>query len=155
MDKNIALELEKIRKDHDGILYPESVVAVAEDRNSPLHKCFTWDDKKAGHLYRIWQARCLIRIAVKVLPAQKEPINVYVSLTTDRVKGGGYRAVEEVLTSEELLQTMLADAFRELRRFRLKYERLSALRPVFDAVDKVEKKQLALRPHGGGAEASA
>lgn len=44
-----------------GQVTPERVLEAAIDPASPLHKCFEWNDEKAGHAYRIDQARSLIR----------------------------------------------------------------------------------------------
>lgn len=40
---------------------PQSVVDVARDPKSALHKYFEWDDKIAGDLYRLDQARSLLQ----------------------------------------------------------------------------------------------
>jgi hypothetical protein len=42
------------------ILTAEKLVENAEDENSPLHPLFQWDNDKAGHLYRLTQARNII-----------------------------------------------------------------------------------------------
>lgn len=47
-----------------GGLRPSEVVAAAAPVDSPLHGEFEWDDEKAGHEFRLWQARHLIRVAV-------------------------------------------------------------------------------------------
>lgn len=44
-----------------GQLTPELVLDAALDPASPLHKAFEWNDERAGHQYRIEQARALIR----------------------------------------------------------------------------------------------
>ena len=44
----------------DNALHAEDVVAAARDPLSPLHSKFQWDDSKAAHRYRLWQARQII-----------------------------------------------------------------------------------------------
>jgi hypothetical protein len=58
---SIIIELEKIRINNDGKLKPVDVVKNAKNPQSPLHKYFVWDDTKAAHEYRLWQARELIK----------------------------------------------------------------------------------------------
>jgi len=47
--------------ERDGTLMPEAVISDAKKKTSPLHDYFTWDDGRAAHLWRIEQARRLIR----------------------------------------------------------------------------------------------
>ena len=60
MDGQIRDALIEIHNTHEG-LTPHSVVIEARSKKSPLHDCFEWDDSKAGHAYRLYQARALIR----------------------------------------------------------------------------------------------
>ena len=85
--------------------------------------------------------RPLIRVHVVVGPEPGvEPVRAYVSLSTDRIAAGGYRAIVDIRSSEELYQVMLRDAIDELERMRRKYESIRELRPVFRAVDRVASK---------------
>jgi hypothetical protein len=58
-----------------GYLTPRLVVDVATDDAHPLHGAFEWDDRVAGHKYRVVQARELIRTAKMVTkePTETEP----------------------------------------------------------------------------------
>lgn len=49
-----------------------SVLESAKRKNSPLHGCFEWDDQKAGHEYRLIQARKLIRAYPVEVAGKKE-----------------------------------------------------------------------------------
>lgn len=40
-----------------GKLTPSALVDAAKPKDSPAHCGFEWNDKKAGHEYRLWQAR--------------------------------------------------------------------------------------------------
>lgn len=131
-------ELESIRTKHGGILHPAAVIEFASDEDTELHKRFEWDDAKAGHSYRLWQARQLIKVVVErsEVNGNAVEIPVYVSLSADR-KDGGYRSVREVYAEDELRRTLLADAKRELDRFKSKYKVLVELQEVFAAIDRV------------------
>lgn len=135
--EQILNELETIRATHGGILRAEDVVSFAEDENTALHRCFQWDDSKAARLYRLNQARGIIRVAVNVLETSKGPVETraFVSLTPDRKEGGGYRAMADILSNQDLERRMIADALKELEVFRKKYQELSALKDLFIAID--------------------
>lgn len=57
---DLASELEQIKEQY-GRLTPKLVLTEARDENHPLHDRFEWDDTVAGELYRIEQARHLIK----------------------------------------------------------------------------------------------
>ena len=142
----IIAELRRIANKHGGVLQPETVVQAARTESSPLHGAFCWDDTEAARLYRIVQARQLIRVSVEVIqPADggKEfSVRAFVSLTPDRDQdGGGYRFVSEVLRNTAARGQMLADALAELRVFEEKYRVLSELAAVFSAARKVRAKR--------------
>ena len=126
-------------EDRQGILSAEDVVSRARDKKSPLHPKFVWDDSVAGQLYRIHQARNLIRVYVEVLPEVEDNIehNVYVSLKDDRYDGGGYRSIVSVMQDSELRASLLNDAKQELRYFKGKYNMLKELANVFEEIDKL------------------
>jgi ATPase subunit of ABC transporter with duplicated ATPase domains len=118
------------------------VVDEASDEQSPLHSHFEWDDSEASRQYRIWQARTLIRVLVRMEPAsngKSVPCRVFVSLTPDREQeGGGYRVTNAVMADEDMRRQLLLDARREMTTFRNKYARLSELAEVFKAMESVD-----------------
>lgn len=130
-------ELQKIHDENDGVLRPTDVVEFARNPNTALHRRFQWDDGKAAELYRLSQARGLIRISLRVLGAeQQSPVRAFVSLTTDR-KAGGYRAIGDVMTDAERRAQLLADSLIELQRFRQKYNEITELAEVFEAIERI------------------
>jgi hypothetical protein len=130
----------------EGILRPESVVSAASDPASPLHPCFTWDDAKAGHEYRLEEARRLIRCTVTMLPAAEQSYRAFVSLGSDRAKpGGGYRSTVHVMTSAASRAELLEQALSEMKRWQARYATLVELSPVFEALDAVTVKRLRRR----------
>lgn len=134
-------ELELIRGKHGGMLRPKDVVTFARDPKTSLHNRFVWDDTEAAQKYRIVQAHKIIRVTVTMIPHKNETFRAYVSLLGDRGgRNGGYRAVVEVLTDDDLRAAMLEEALAELDVFRERYGKLEALASVFEALDKVSKK---------------
>jgi hypothetical protein len=141
MDELALHELEAVRKQGKGVLYPEAVVEYAVNPRTALHSHFEWDDNKAGQAFRIWQARKLITYYVTVIPNVEEETQVYVSLRSDRSgedAGGGYRRLVDVLSDAEMREQLLADALADFNYWKLKYRRLQELVPVFEAEELVE-----------------
>lgn len=128
-----------IRKEHGGILRPIDVVAFAEDESTALHARFEWDDGEAGKLYRLEQARFIIRSVPNWTEPGKPPVPFYTSLPPDRKNGDSYRHTGDVLRCPKLCKLLLAQALRDAESWRLKYERLAELKPVFRAIEKVRK----------------
>ena len=139
LKERIRRELDRLRAQAGGLLSPERVVEFASNPETALHSQFTWDDGEAAHQYRLWQARKVISVVVIERDDSAGPrIRSFVSLTTDRVPGGGYRELDDVLSDERLHRQMLDDALDDLRRVRRKYQALQSLRPVWRAMDEVD-----------------
>jgi hypothetical protein len=136
----VGNELSKIQAESgDGMLRPEDVVAWAEAHpKSALFGQFEWDNTQAAHEHRLNQARGVIRIHVTILDhAKPETTRAWVSLTTDRNRAGGYRAIGEVLSDEVLSAQLLADAYRVMKNFMVKYGALQELAGVVAAMEEV------------------
>lgn len=139
----VQAELEIIRKQHGGILDPKDVVKFAKNPKTALHAQFNWDDTEAAKQWRLHEARNIIRLHVTVISDENpHPVRAYVSLSTERhgskAASTGYRHVADILSDEDLSIQMLSDALNELKTFQKKYRTLKALKPVWDAIEKVE-----------------
>jgi len=149
IESKIRRELLRLAKTHQGMLHPKNVVDAARAKSSPLHSSFEWDDTEAAEKWRLEQARRLIRVTVTLVPLKKgaQPHQrAFVSLTSDRKKGGGYRATVNVMTDEEQRRELLDDARAELASFKRKYGKLIELAKVFEAIDEVENTLEAPQP---------
>jgi hypothetical protein len=135
-------ELELVRRNGGGILRPVDVVVFAKDEGTTLHGCFEWDDSKAAHEHRLEQARKLIRVKLTMIADHPRAVRAYVSLQRDReTDGGGYRAIVDVMSDDEMREQLLDEALDELNRFRRKYSMLKALAPIFEATDQVRARR--------------
>lgn len=133
--ERVAAELEAIYK-RNGALEPVAVVDwAAKHRESALHSRFEWDNGKAGHAYRLWQAREMI-VEVEAIYPDGKVRQVYVSPVECRKKGGGYMALVEVLSDTERKQRFVEQALADYRRVGEKYEDLKELAGVRRAVDR-------------------
>lgn len=125
-----------------GVIEPRAVVEAARDPDSVLHDYFEWNDSTAAEAYRIVQARQLLRTFVVHVGEPAVATRAFVSLTSDRISGGGYRATIDVLSDDELREQMLQDALEEFQSFEEKYSQVTALAPVFQAARKVKRRHV-------------
>lgn len=141
MSAKLKAELLAIQKaSKDRMLHAANVVAWAKrNRASALYRQFEWSDRKAGQEYRLWQARRLI--AINIVTEDGGP--QIVSLSFDRAKGGGYRAVSDVLSSRNLSEIMLRDALAELQRVQERFQRVKELTSVWSEVKRVRQRHAA------------
>ena len=92
----------------------QEVVAMAEKRDSPLHSYFQWDDARAGHRYRLWQARSLlanIKITVEDQPARQ--VRLMVSVPSDR-RENGYQLLSHAIANSDARQELKAEIERRI-----------------------------------------
>ena len=143
MSEAIKSELELIRQAHPaGALDPADVVAFARSENTVLHSRFEWDDSKAGELYRLEQARKIIRVVVEVLPrtdGQAVIAPVYVSEPGSRRHGGGYTRTDQVIGDDARRRLLTAQTIRQARSM---LERCAApeLDKITHQLDRIEKR---------------
>lgn len=137
-------ELEAIRAKCRGILQPERVVAYAKNPKTALHKRFTWDDGRAAHQYRLWQARELIQCHVTVLEGTSESFRTYISMRADRkTAGGGYRMIVDVMSDAGMRKRLLAEALDDAHHWQEKYRLLKELQPIFQELARLRRKTKA------------
>jgi hypothetical protein len=141
-------ELARKLKTKRSLLKSQQVLDAARDVKSALHYEFIWDDSEAGEKYRLLQAQRLIQIVI-VMPVKKDlsnltvcinpPTRKFVSLLSDRSRGGGYRDIEDVMKDAKLRDELLKTAFMELGVFKSRFYMLGELNPVFIVINKVIK----------------
>lgn len=133
----LAAELLALQNEN-GLIVPREVVTWARrHRSSRLYGELEWDDSVAGAAYREQQVRQLIAIHV----IEDHSVRRFISLSVDRVQGGGYRDMNDVMTAPNLRDVMLQDALSELERMQRKYQRLKELEGVWDAAATVRRRR--------------
>ena len=125
-------ELERIYHER-GELNPADIVEESRNEDAPLHRCFEWDDQTAAEKYRESQASLIIRSIVTVADGRDEPQEVRAYVHVENT----YRPVSVVVESRDYMEELLKTALLELAAFQRKYNALSSLRPVFEAIEKV------------------
>mgnify|MGYP000981783949 CR=1 FL=1 len=154
LNEAARIELERLENEA-GALRARDVLDAARNPESALHEYFTWDDTEAAHRWRTEQANNLIRrFTVRLVTSDAQPVKMrgYVSLTPDRIPGGGvYRSLATVMSSEQLMRQMVRDALRDLAAVKNKYRAVKALDVVWERIDAAAAEYA----DAGGAEASA
>jgi hypothetical protein len=113
----LARELEVIREANGGKLRPVNVVETATSETHPLHPCFTWDDEKAGHLYRLHEARNLIReVSVEI---GERTVAKYWNVPSSKPSESFYRPAEVIVERPDEFQRalqLIAEKMQSLKR---------------------------------------
>jgi hypothetical protein len=134
-------ELLKISEKY-GFITPEKVVEEATDEESPIHGYFKWDDAEAGNLFRINQARFLIRTVkldiVRVGTGGKE-----ISFETTRafvsppsIRGeNSYVPLQVAMDDTAMRDDLLERAKADLIALKRKYKKLFELSKVWDVIE--------------------
>jgi hypothetical protein len=135
-----------------GSVQPELIVEKARPRSSPIHPAFDWRDESAAHLYRLEQARHLVRrlqivrVETKHNPTLSNRAFYSVRTPDDR---RGYVPRSRILSDRDLTAQVIGNAKRELESFLKKYASVltlsRALPHLNDAIDAMrdEIDQLA------------
>ncbi len=134
-NQRVVDALNALRTD-DGRIMPEDVVAAARSTRSPLHSHFEWDDTVAAQQYRLEQARYLLRVVVTTVPHTTTQVRAFVSLSNET----GYRQTLNVMVNKDFRAQLLEDAYKDMERFRLKYQHLRELQGVIAAMTRLQKK---------------
>jgi hypothetical protein len=77
--QDVGEVLSELRDKHER-LETTTVLQAAKRKRSRIHNAFEWDDKVAGHEYRLEQARRLIRSLQVVMEEGDEPAFVHVKI---------------------------------------------------------------------------
>lgn len=133
--------VERLAVQHGGVCPPSALVEESRPLDAPTHPLFTWDDEIAAEAWRRQQARSVIN-SIKVTmddgEQSKSPAFVHVSLVGDEGPREGYASTLSVMSDEEQREQVLAEVRRYLNGFRRRYQHLSVLTPLFQAMDKLE-----------------
>lgn len=115
----------------------EELVAAATDKESPAHRHFEWNDKRAAHQHRLSQARKYIRsFEVISKNVSTEPIRAFYPVYGD----GRYERIDKVVENVDLLQALIQDAKSSLITWTKRYEQLrdiGEMRGIFLEIDRI------------------
>lgn len=138
---SIITELLDLYEAKGNVLLAEDVVEFAKDEKTALHKHFTWDDNQAANLWRLQQARNIIRVSIQFSEQAPKVFRPLVNLVRDpAIAGGGYADSQQVYNAGVMQRRLLVrQAIGEARRWRERYRGVAELAAVFEALEQLEE----------------
>lgn len=122
-----------------GTLDGETVVNEAQAPEHPLHHRFEWDDRVAGHKYRVQQAEQMIRsVKIETAPPSANDGPHYVrAFVSNRQSGNeaqpnGYQPVEEVVADPLRRRMLLRALKRQVDELQRRYGHLEEFRTILE-----------------------
>jgi hypothetical protein len=133
----IRERLAQIENANAGLLTPHAVVADAKKKDSPLHKYFEWDLRKAAAEHWLDQARQLIKtVRVEITVDHRTVKSVlYVRAPELPSDDAGYRSVEKLRADPDAARLALVAEFSRVAAL---LERARAIAIVLGAGDDVQ-----------------
>lgn len=119
-------------------LTAENVLEANRAEETPLHDEFEWQDDVAAEKYRLHQAGNLIRFICIASETEQQSIPIRAFLKTEAAQP--YKSLNVIMQSADDYAAMLDRARRELAAFKNKYQALTELKPVFDAISGLESE---------------
>lgn len=140
----IGAELDRLIEGKRQKLKAEDVVEAARNPRSPLHKAFEWDNRKAGHAYRLTQARHLLRsVQIKIITPQRKEQTIRATVAykqPEQPHKRFYSTMADAMSDPDRRAEVVEQALREFRALRRKYAELHELAQVFAAIDHAGRK---------------
>lgn len=128
--------------DAGGNLSLQTLVDRAKKKTAPLHVEFTWDNRVAGNLWRLQEARKLVQ-AVEVVHDSGTATRAFESVTVVKVSKETetetrrvFRSIEDIMADPIQRDELLAQAIKDAVAWRKRYARLQELAKVFAAIDE-------------------
>lgn len=115
---------------------PKAIVDNARDPESPLHRHFEWNDAAAAEKWRHQQARLIISCIISI-DGNNEPERAFHSIT-DKA-GTAYHSIQEIRSSGDLQEKLLAAAERDLDAYTTRYRVLKDICAIVETAKKVIK----------------
>lgn len=139
-------EIERIRIKNGGAVTPMVLVKESTPSNTPLHKCFEWNNAKAADAYRTTQARQILRLITITFvdgDEKSEPVRAFVNVVSGDKQF--YTSTVYAMSDEELRNQVLDQALGEIENWTKiynAYDEFSELIGVIQAEAKKARRRL-------------
>jgi len=132
--KGVSEVAQKLYDEH-GSVRSEDLVEAARPKESPAHKGFEWNDKKAGNEYRLIQARQWIRRVtiiheerpVQLVHVPRISMPVESDTEEDTGKGGEYKPAEVIVKQPDEFERAMSEALMKLHAARRAVDHLQRI----------------------------
>ena len=122
----IAAEVADLQRQDGSYFPPDFVNWAGEHPKSALHSQFEWDNKKAGHAHRLWQARQIIKSYVVTMSDETPQVIRVISVPSLRHgEEGSYLLPEAVAGNEQYRQEVMDEVKMKLVAMRDRYSTLT------------------------------
>jgi hypothetical protein len=139
MDMTISEWLDEIERENPDIT-PGDLLKMAADPSCPAHNFFEWDDEKAGHAHRVWQARTLLsRRVVITTDSYSLTVPRYVRNPEAQPSTQSYIATRSI-SVEDLQHQTLAQEFARARALLERTRELSRMFGLMREVDEMVER---------------
>ena len=138
----VADEITNLIDVNNGAIIPETVIRAARPKRSKLHNCFEWDDKKAAKLYRVEQAKHILRAVIVQYDTGDEDnptiveVRAFPNIETDG--GNYYTTMARVAEDGEMSEQLENQICRDLSFMREKHKNIKRFREVWKAIDSLK-----------------
>lgn len=133
----IAAERLNLIREQNGAITPRVVVDDAASDNSPLHRCFEWDNDKAADSFRLDQARKLIG-SIVVAQIDEKPVNKEARAFVHIESGANrYEPIQVAMASVDMRAEVLAKAQQEIKMWRARYAAYQEFAKLHSAIDEM------------------
>ena len=130
--------LDKLAEERNGELTPDIIVDDARSKNSPLHNCFDWDNKKAGDKWRLHQARQLIgSIIVEVVVKDTEHVRAFVNINYPNTNQRHYANIIDAASDDYKMKLIIDDARKQMRAWSQRFKIYQQLREVAYKIEEL------------------
>ena len=140
----VGAMFKKIENEHGG-LTAELVVQAAKPKRSYIHDFFEWDDEKAGEVYRLEQARYLIRHIIIEVVGERETPRAFITVVKGTPSQKVYLDTIQIMATPELRLQVLAMFLSELNVLRRRYAELLKFSNISEPFEALEE---AVKQHG-------
>lgn len=135
----VGKTLAEINNKH-GLLTGQLVVDESRPDEAPLHGCFEWNDEVAGELYRVDQARKIIKGVQVITEEHPEPQAVYVHVPKDDIAEAAYHPVEVVVARPDMYAAALSQLVGKMKQAQ---EAVTLLKKAAEQSTDIEPERMA------------
>jgi hypothetical protein len=145
----------------------EQLVMAAEPGDSPIHDLFTWNNRRAAHLYRLRQAARILRsytgwlpTVVKTSPGGKDDVLVAankiplaVKVRTSPDEDPKWVGTANALENEYMKQQVISDRLRRIKQALQQLLVVPELEDLYQQLTTViNRYKVVIAPYGVGTE---
>lgn len=144
MKREAFRELQTLVKEKQGQVLPEQIVDRAKPENNPLHDYFTWNDREAGRLRRLTEARRLIQLYnITIVKTPKlDGTRLYHVKIENPVKFVAFQTEDKVKSSQVVLEQTVRWLTKELDQWCRRAKPFEELEDLVSGVETLLAKHM-------------